>query len=386
MTRIVSFDLFAVDLPFRRPFRHSAACRYTSDSIFLKCTTDSGAVGYGECLPRSYVTGESRDSTYLLLLDVILPRLVGKKFESYPAVEAFLHDCNGRAPVEWVRPGVPQTAAWCAVDLALLDTFGHEFGRPVFHSDGINPLPYVRYSGVLQSDSGLKLVKSCVLFRLFGFRQVKMKVGWDGDIAAIRTVRRILGPKVDIRVDANMAWNFEQALRTMREMSLWGVRCFEQPVAADALDEMSELVRETGFTVMADESFSHPDSLLALVEKGACNAVNVRISKCGGLIASLRCCQEAHRAALTIQVGCQVGESSLLSVAQQALLAQVRAVLYAEGCFGRYLLREDVAEPLLQFGYAGRPPKTPTGPGLGVTIDETRLRRWTVRSDRIAAD
>jgi hypothetical protein len=53
--------------------------------------------------------------------------------------------------------------------------------------------------------------------------------------------------------------------------------------------------------------------------------------------------------------------------------------MYAEGCFGYHLLREDPAEPVLQFGYGGRPPAKPNGPGLGVTINEEVLRRWTVQ-------
>jgi hypothetical protein len=85
-------------------------------------------------------------------------------------------------------------------------------------------------------------------------------------------------------------------------------------------------------------------------------------------------------------VGCQVGESSLLSGAQLGLLAQVPDVAYVEGCFGRFLLREDVARPILQFGYGGRPPRPTCGPGLGVEIDEGTLQRWASAHDHIATD
>ena len=80
---------------------------------------------------------------------------------------------------------------------------------------------------------------------------------------------------------------------------------------------------------------------------------------------------------LTVQVGCQVGESSLLSAAHLILVSGVRQVTYAEGCFGAHLLREDPAQPMLQFGYGGRPPQLVDGPGLGVQIDESVLSRWT---------
>ena len=88
-----------------------------------------------------------------------------------------------------------------------------------------------------------------------------------------------------------------------------------------------------------------------------------------------------------LQVGCQVGESSLLSAAQltllQALAPLTPGVRYAEGCFGRHLLREDPASPLVQFGYGGRPPRRPAGPGLGVQIDQTMLERWAVDQAKV---
>jgi L-alanine-DL-glutamate epimerase-like enolase superfamily enzyme len=107
MARIACFDILTVDLPFRRPFRHAAAERSVSHSLFLKCTTDSAVMGFGESLPRPYVTGETVDSAYELLRDRILPQLVDKQFESYEAVEAFLGACDGKAPGDWVAAETP---------------------------------------------------------------------------------------------------------------------------------------------------------------------------------------------------------------------------------------------------------------------------------------
>jgi L-Ala-D/L-Glu epimerase len=86
-------------------------------------------------------------------------------------------------------------------------------------------------------------------------------------------------------------------------------------------------------------------------------------------------------------VGCQVGESSLLSAAHLTLLSALApmrpGVRYAEGCFGRHLLREDPASPLVQFGFGGRPPSRPAGAGLGVRIDQAMLERWAVDQVRV---
>jgi muconate cycloisomerase len=337
-------------------------------------------------LPRLYVTGETVDSSFELLRDRVLPQLVGKQFDTYEQVEAFLGACDGKVPRDWVAAEIPQCAAWCAVDLALLDTFGRAFNRRVSPAQNNGSQSRARFSGVLSAERGLKLVKLCLLFRLFHFDQVKIKVEKGDCVSAVRMAKRFLGKSVDVRIDANMAWDLRQATIMMKDLSRLGVRSFEQPLPAEALDEMAQIVRETGLDVMADESLSDGDSLCRLIEKQACRAVNVRISKCGGLIASVRRCREARQAGLIVQVGCQVGESSLLSAAQLALLAQVPDVTYVEGCFGRRLLREDVAQPILQFGYGGRPPRPTAGFGLGVEVDEAALQRYTSAHDHIGND
>jgi L-Ala-D/L-Glu epimerase len=89
-------------------------------------------------------------------------------------------------------------------------------------------------------------------------------------------------------------------------------------------------------------------------------------------------------AGLMLQIGCQVGESSLLSAAHLMLLSALAPeVRYAEGCFGLHLLREDPGSPTVQFRYGGRPPRRPPGAGLGVQVDAAKLERWTVGQARI---
>jgi len=111
MVRISKFDLFSVDLPFRKPFKHAAAERNSSYSLFLKCVTDSSEVGFGECLPREYVTGETREGAFELLRQKILPPMLGMEFKSLQEVKSFLTRCDGKAPENWVNPDQPQTAA-----------------------------------------------------------------------------------------------------------------------------------------------------------------------------------------------------------------------------------------------------------------------------------
>jgi L-alanine-DL-glutamate epimerase-like enolase superfamily enzyme len=384
MPRVTELRLFAVDLPFKVAFRHAAAARTTSESLFLQMSLDSGAEGWGEALPRAYVSGERRQDAFALLRDQVLPALVGRRFASLSEVVSFLEKCDGKAPTEWVGPEVPQTAAWCCVDLALLDGFGRAFGDPV--SLGGQPsgaaLGRYRYSGVVSAGRGWPYAVSLLKLRAFGFAQVKVKVEREGALPAARTARRLLGRRVELRVDANMAWDLEQALELIGQLRSVGIGSFEQPIAADDLSGLARLVAETSAQIVVDEGLSDRDSLQRLIGHRACTGANVRISKCGGLVGAYARCREVLDAGLLLQVGCQVGESSLLSAAHlsllQALAPLTPGVRYAEGCFGRHLLREDPAAPLVQFGYGGRPPRRPAGPGLGVQVDPAMLERWAV--------
>src|SRR5215212_6309032 len=390
MPTVTELRLFAVDLPFKAAFRHAAADRTTSESLFLRVGLDSGAEGWGESLPRAYVSGEAREGAFALLRDSILPALLGRTFSSLPDLVSFLEKCDGKAPADWVGPEVPQTSAWGSVDLALLDAFGRAFGEPV--SLGGQPpaagaLRGARYSGVVSAGQGWPYAVSLLKMRAFRFRHVKLKVGEDGAVQAARTARRLLGRRVDLRVDANMAWDVDQALEVIQRLGAVGIRSCEQPIGAGDLAGLARLVRESSAGIVVDEGLSDRESLQALITHQACTGANVRISKCGGLVGAYARCREALDAGLMLQVGCQVGESSLLSAAHLALLSALAplrpGVRYAEGCFGRHLLREDPASPLVQFGYGGRPPPRPPGAGLGVQIDQAMLGRWAVDQARV---
>jgi len=384
VARISGFEVFAVDLPFKASFKHSAAERTTSSSVFLKCTTDSGDSGFGECLPREYVTGETQEGVFSALSGDILPRLVGKEFESVLELRDFLWECDGKTP-GWVDPNTPQTAAWCALDLALLDAFGKQFGVRSLESDRLAKVPDFRYSGALSADKGLVLAKSALRQRLFGISQIKLKVSGAGDIGVVKSLRRLLGRGIELRVDANMAWGYDEAVETIEKMAKCGVRSFEQPLAADDLDGLARLVNQSGVGIMVDESLTDGASLKQLIARRACTGANVRISKCGGLVASIKRAREALGAGLDVQLGCQVGESSLLSAAQLILAACVAPVRYFEGCFGLHLLREDPSTPLLQFGYGGRPPRIEARAGLGIQVNESVLARWVTHSATIGS-
>jgi L-Ala-D/L-Glu epimerase len=374
--RIEQIDLIPVDLPFRHAFRHAASVRSTSASVFLKLVTDTGATGFGECLPREYVTGETQQSV-CRTLESCIRGLLELSFSSFDEAVQFLRRCDGLPPPEWnVKDAGP--AAWCAIDVALLDAAGKTFDVPIRELYPTKFPTSLRYSVALSAERGMKFYATLLKLKLFGHRTVKLKLDSPPDLEAVRIARSVLGRDSKLRVDANMAWTVAEAASAIQELGALGVSAVEQPVAE--MNGLAALQAGCTLDLIVDESLSKKGSLREVVRLRAARIANIRISKCGGLIAAVNRATEARSAGLKIQIGCQVGETSLLSAANLVFVCAVGDVEYAQGCIGTWLLDRDPVSPELRFGYGGSAPAIPSGPGFGVTVDESLLRRCeTVR-------
>jgi muconate cycloisomerase len=247
-----------------------------------------------------------------------------------------------------------------------------------------DPRPEVRYSGVITSSKGLKLRLLAWGLRLYGFRQLKVKVGIAGkdDAARLRSIRRRVGAGVDLRVDANEAWPAAEAADRIAALEPYGITSVEQPSPHAELERMAEVRRRVKTPLMLDESLCGPADAERAVSLGACDLFNLRLSKCGGFIPSLRLAQLARRHGLGCQLGCQVGETAVLSAAGRHFAAGVGGLRYLEGSYDRHLVREPLGTRDLTFGRGGRAPALP-GPGLGVSIDARALERVTVRKEAL---
>ncbi len=133
---------------------------------------------------------------------------------------------------------------------------------------------------------------------------------------------------------------------------------------------------------MHDESLcSRVDAERAIAD-GTCDLFNLRLSKCGGYLASLELAHLARQHGLGYQLGCQVGETAILSAAGRHFATSVRDIRYLEGSYDRHLVAERLSTEDITFGWGGWAPAL-TGPGLGVTIDQSALERIAVREERL---
>ena len=118
---------------------------------------------------------------------------------------------------------------------------------------------------------------------------------------------------MDLRIDANGAWPAAEALARLDALAPYRISCVEQPVAHGELAALAELRRQARVPVMLDESLTSLADAQAAIAAGACDLFNIRLSKCGGFLASLRLAAAAHGARLGYQLGCHPGESGILS-------------------------------------------------------------------------
>lgn len=369
MSRIVHIDVLTVDLPFRFSFGHALAARRSTRNVVVRLALDDGSVGFGEGVPREYVTGETVEGAVAALADRLAPALLERELTSADDVPALLETL----PAEDVGEGTG-TAARCALELAVLDAAGRSLGLSVGHWLGPQERQ-VRYDAVLPFSSPRKLAALALAIRALGIRQVKVKVGVDTEreARALGTLRRILGRGADLRVDANCAWTPEAALEALERFRRYRIGAVEEPLRAGDLDGLAQVTAAVPEAVIVDESLRTVAEAEQLVERRACNAFNIRVSKCGGLLPSLRIARIAAEAGLAVVVGAQVGESGLLSAAGRHLAAAIRP-RYLEGSAGRLLLREDLTVERVLFGRGGRAGVF-SAPGLGVQVDEQILRR-----------
>jgi len=391
--RIRSFTAHVVRQPLKRSFRHASATRHDSDNVVIRCTLADGTTGWGEGVPRSYVTGETPEGCLA-------------QFAATPLAEQFSADCSSWPEVialcERFQPAIDRddprgcygNALRCAVELSILDAYGKLVGEPVSSvvsrfptaAPIARPQSEVRYSVVI--DSGNRHLPRKALFRrLFGFRDCKVKVGAAGDDDADRlhTIRRWIGARMDVRLDANEAWHANELRQKIEPLTQFNISSIEQPVPHSEVDKLSELRKSLGIEIMLDESLTGMIDAQHAVEHGTCDIFNIRLSKCGGFLTSLRLAAFASGAGIAYQLGCHPGESGILSAAGRHWATSVANIRHLEGSYDRYLFRQLLTNEDFTFGYGGRA-RAIQRPGLGVTTNEDVLRDQTLSREEFKLD
>jgi L-alanine-DL-glutamate epimerase-like enolase superfamily enzyme len=377
--KTLDLKLFVVELPFHFSFNHNLAKRSRSNNLIVKAIIEHDGVifeGYGEGIPRQYVTGETVAQAINLLEKQYFGNFKGKEFSS--SAELLIYLCN-----QFQFFGLderPSGASWCALELALLDAACRaekiSVGK-LISPDGEEPLPSIKYGATASLTNKKVLPILLTLFKIYGFDTVKLKLGKDLDDAKerIQLARKIMGPSAILRVDANCAWTVSQTINFSRSIEDYNVSSIEQPLQADNIQGITELASTIPQAIVLDESLCTIKQAQYFAENGIKVDFNIRISKMGGLLAANTIKNIAKEAGIKSHLGAQVGESGILTTAGRIFALSKGPFVNYEGSANSLLLKYDLTKENLTFGYGGNG-KLPHGffaPGLGVTIDQNKL-------------
>ncbi|MFC1867412.1 mandelate racemase/muconate lactonizing enzyme family protein [Thermodesulfobacteriota bacterium] len=377
--RIDKINLYKVLLPFSVKFSHSIRKRLFTKNIVVEIISDTGEIkGYGEGAPRSYVTGETQESAAYGVQNLIGKNQFPWELNDVSQIWDF---------VDSLPNGKGTNSAVCALETALLDALARKQDRYIleyFPQDFF--VNSIHYGAAIPFASGKKLMDMCGLVKKIGLKKLKLKMGRDFEQNRnmVETLSLILGDGYDLKVDINGAWDYELALAHIPILKEYNVKVVEQPMMPDDPDiaEFSGTIRGNGIILMADESACSLDEVKRIIKEGYYKMVNIRLSKCGGFRRSFKIIDYLRRRGLSFQIGCQLGETGLLSAAGRALSLLCGDAAYYDGSYDAYLLKENITVKDVSFGPGGKAGPL-NGPGLGVEVSKEKLERMSDLSSKI---
>ena len=317
--RIKSVTAWAVPMRLEEPYTIAYETVDQVVNVFLRVQTTSGLVGYGCAAPDVEVTGEDADGTLEALAEMAGPSIKGSDPTRHAHIMERLKVLLGRRP-----------AALAAVDMALYDILGKAAGLPVWLLLG-GFRTSIRTSvtvGILPEEETVQRAQAWVAQ---GFKCLKLKGGTDveDDISRVLAVRTALGPKVELRFDANQGYTVEQALRFVEGARHAKLELIEQPTAKGRPDRLGRVTSGVPLPVMADESLMTLMDAFRLARRELADMVNIKLMKVGGIAEALQINSVARSAGLEVMVGCM--DEAALGIAAGLHFALARPnVLYAD--------------------------------------------------------
>jgi L-Ala-D/L-Glu epimerase len=323
----------SVELALAERFTISRESWESTRNVFVEVTWN-GASGLGESCPsgRWDETAESVAET-LNTLD--------------------LRELSGPFDLEGVLDVLPPGSPRCALDIALHDLAARLAGISVADLLGVAGRPLPPTSVTVPIADFDQMVERA---RRFADHPVlKMKVGFDGDVDAVRAVRNAFGGR--IRIDANEGWSADEARERLDALAAFDIEFCEQPIPAGDVDALARVTDESPIPIFADEEVSTSADVARLA--GIVEGVNLKLRKTGGIREFVRAAGTARAHALSVMIGCDL-DSGIAATAQ----ASVAALADHADIDGPLLLR---ADPYPGVTYRKGVFTLPPGPGLGVS-------------------
>lgn len=357
-------ETFLLDLPTIRPHQLSMATMNGQTLMLVRLYCSDGTVGVGEATTIGGLAygAESPEGMKLAIDTYFAPLLIGADASQVPAIMARLHHAIK-----------DNRFAKCAVETALFDALGHRTGLPVSQLLGGRVRDSLPVAWTLASGDTARDIDEAE--RMLAQRRhniFKLKIGRRAvadDVAHVAAIKKALGERGAVRVDVNMAWSELEARRGLAALADAGCELAEQPVAS--ADALARLKGRFQIAVMADESLTGPASAFALARVAGADVFAVKTEQSGGLQAAQQVAAIADAAGIELYGGTML-EGAVGTIAAAHAFATFRHLQWGTELFGPLLLTEEILAQPLQ--YRDFQLAVPAAPGLGVALDEDRVR------------
>lgn len=353
--KITKIELGEVNIPLVTPFKTALRTVESVNDIIVRVVTDEGVVGYGEAPATAVITGDTKGSIACAIESFIAPSLVGRQVEDLDRNMQILHRCI-----------LKNTSAKAAVDMALYDLFAKSCQKSLYQVLG-GCKKKIETDLTISVNPIEEMVKDSIDAIERGFHILKIKVGKEGkkDIERIKAIREAVGQEIQIRVDANQGWSAKEAVNIIGQMEEAGldIDLVEQPVKAHDLKGMQYVTQHTQTPILADESVFGAEDAIRLIQMEACDLMNIKLMKTGGIYEALKICAIAETFEIPCMMGCML--ESKIAVSAAAHLAAAKGIITKVDLDGPALCKTDPYEGGPMF-YESQI-IMPEAPGLGIT-------------------
>lgn len=377
---IEDVQVHPVALPSVRTFMVAgggvATAGQPSVRVLVRVTGSDGTIGWGEATPIPAWTYETAESIVTTVAHYLAPVTVGHAAWDLDGLASRFDRAINRG----FTIGAP--LAKSAVDLAVHDLVGKHLGVSVGELWGQRRQDKVELAWVVAGQTPGEVGDAIAEGRELGHRSFKVKIGLGDmrrDIDVVRAVRDA-APEAYLWVDANQGYHLDEAIQVSDAMAELGVAAFEQPLPANDVRGLTRLTEATRVPVALDESLRHPSDLSTFLQVGPVDVAIAKVQRSGGLALSRRLCALAEDSGVRL-MGSGLTDSDLGLAASIHLFAAFGIDTPVDLNGRQFLDSAYVGETTVRVedGHAW----VPTGPGLGVDVDEQAVDQ--LRDERLAA-
>jgi len=357
------------------------------DSVLVRVETECGLVGYGEAKEEVGSEGNSRALVSIInqkfgtLLIGEDPREINRLWEvMYNGTRVHYALKHGHEFPILGRRGI-SISGISGIDIALWDLLGKHLNAPVWRLLGgrkANRMPAYASGGWADANNIGEQLRSYV--ERGGFRAVKMRIGvMDGDpvnsARRVHAARLALGPDIGLACDAHGTYTVAEAKRFCRLVEDDNLLWLEEPVSADNKRGMAEVRASTAIPIAAGESEFNRFDFRDIAELRAADIFQPDLAICGGVSEAMRI--GAIASAWNIRLAPHLWTGALAFAAGMHVAAASPSGWILEYSLGGAPLLHDL--PQEKFTVSDGMIEIPDRPGLGVTINQEFVDRYTVQ-------